>query len=67
MEKLMDINLAMHSVHKIKKTQCIEQKSENKSSVDSMSEAVTGRCSIKNMFLKISQNSQEIDCARVSF
>ena len=31
------------------------------------SEAVAQRCSVKNMFLKISQNSQENNCARVSF
>ena len=30
-------------------------------------EAVTQRCSIKNMFLKISQNLLENTCARVSF
>ena len=31
------------------------------------SEAVVRRCSIKKMFLKISKNSQENTCARVSF
>ena len=31
------------------------------------SEAVTRRCSVKKVFLKISQNSQENTCARVSF
>ena len=31
-----------------------------------LSEAVVRRCSVKKMFLKISQNSQEITCARVS-
>ena len=30
-------------------------------------EAVTRRCSVKKMFLEISQNSQENTCARVSF
>ena len=30
-------------------------------------EAVVGRCSIKKMFLEISQNSQENSCARDSF
>ena len=30
-------------------------------------EAVTQRCSVKKMFLEISQNSQENTCARVSF
>ena len=30
-------------------------------------EAVTRRCSVKNLFLKISKNSQENTCARVSF
>ena len=30
-------------------------------------EAVTQRCSVKKVFLKISQNSQENTCARVSF
>ena len=29
--------------------------------------AVIGRCSVKKMFLKISQNSRENTCARVSF
>ena len=32
-----------------------------------MTEAATKRCSIKNVFLKILQNSQEKTCARVSF
>ena len=31
------------------------------------SEAVTQRCSVKKVFLEISQNSQENTCARVSF
>ena len=31
------------------------------------SEAVTRRCSVEKVFLKISQNSQENTCARVSF
>ena len=31
------------------------------------SEAVVQRCSIKTVFLEISQNSQESTCARVSF
>ena len=30
-------------------------------------EAVGRRCSVKKMFLKISQNSQENNCAKVSF
>ena len=30
-------------------------------------EAVTQRCSVKKVFLEISQNSQENTCARVSF
>ena len=30
-------------------------------------EGVARRCSVKNLFLKISQNSQENTCARVSF
>ena len=30
-------------------------------------EAVVRRCSIKKVFLKISQNSQEDTCARISF
>ena len=32
-----------------------------------MSQAVTQSCSVKKVFLKISQNSQENTCARVSF
>ena len=32
-----------------------------------MTEAVTWRCSVKKEFLKISQNSQEKTCVRVSF
>ena len=31
------------------------------------SEALIQRCSVKKVFLKISQNSQENTCARVSF
>ena len=30
-------------------------------------EAIAQRCSVKKMFLEISQNSQENTCARVSF
>ena len=30
-------------------------------------EAVVQRCSVKKMFLEISQNSEENTCARVSF
>ena len=30
-------------------------------------EAVVQRCSVKKVFLQISQNSQENSCARVSF
>ena len=30
------------------------------------SESVTQRCSVKNVFLEVSQNSQENTCARVS-
>ena len=30
-------------------------------------EAVARRCSVKQVFLEISQNSQENTCARVSF
>ena len=30
-------------------------------------EAVVQRCSVKNVFLEISQNPQENTCARVSF
>ena len=30
-------------------------------------EAVAWRCSVKKMFLKISQNSQENTCAKASF
>ena len=33
----------------------------------SYAEAVVLRCSVKNLFLKISQNSQKNTCARVSF
>ena len=32
-----------------------------------MSEAVTRSCSVKKVFLQISQNSQENTCARASF
>ena len=32
-----------------------------------LTEAVTQRCSVKNAFLEILQNSQENSCARVSF
>ena len=33
----------------------------------STTEAVVQRCSVKKVFLKISQNSQENICARISF
>ena len=32
-----------------------------------MTEAIVQRCSVKKVFLEISQNSQENTCARVSF
>ena len=32
-----------------------------------ISEALVQRCSVKNVFLEISQNSQENTCARASF
>ena len=35
--------------------------------VAALSGAVTQRCSVKKVFLEISQNSQENTCARVSF
>ena len=31
------------------------------------SEAVAGRCSVKRVFLEISQNSEENTCVRISF
>ena len=34
---------------------------------DVITEAVVQRCSVKKMFLEVSQNSQENTCARVSF
>ena len=34
---------------------------------DCSNTAKARRCSVKNLFLKISQNSQENTCARVSF
>ena len=36
-------------------------------SIEIYAEAVVRRCSLKKMFLEISQNSQENTCARVSF
>ena len=35
--------------------------------IDHIVEAVVERCSVKKVFLEISQNSQENTCARVSF
>ena len=35
--------------------------------IPSSAEAVVWRCSVKNVFLKISQNSLEDNCVRVSF
>ena len=35
--------------------------------ISSSAEAVVQRCSVKKMFLKISQNSQDNTCVRVSF
>ena len=40
--------------------------SENNNSFMNMSEAVARRCSVKKVFLEISQNSQKNTCARVS-
>ena len=36
-------------------------------SIQEWTEAVVQRCSIKKLFLEISQNSKESTCARVSF
>ena len=48
---------------------CISQYKIYKSTffTEHVSEAVAQRCSVKKMFLKISNNSQENTCARVSF
>ena len=35
--------------------------------MEKLSEAVVQKCSVKKVFLEISQNSQENNCARVSF
>ena len=35
--------------------------------IDNFQEALAGRCSVKKVFLKISQNSLENTCSRVSF
>ena len=39
----------------------------NKPLLNKKKEAAVQRCSVKNVFLEISQNSQENTCARVSF
>ena len=39
----------------------------NSSICKALSEPVARRCSVKNVFLEILQNSQENNCARVSF
>ena len=39
----------------------------NRQNVSNYAEAVAQRCSVKKVFLKIFQNSQESTCARVSF
>ena len=45
-----------------------EYKKKSKTwSEEAIAEAVVQRCSVKKAFLKISQNSQENTCARVSF
>ena len=43
------------------------KKKELKRLVSLIAEAVVHRCSVKNLFLEISQNSQENTRARVSF
>ena len=43
-----------------------EDKAYQYQSVQRFTEAVAQRCSVKKMFLEISQNSQENTCARVS-
>ena len=48
----------------------ITEKSANSFKMDNLCrsiEAVVQRCSVKKMFLEISQNSQKNTCARVSF
>ena len=52
-----DINLAMYVLH-IRNWLLM---------TEGQPEAVARRCSVKNVFLKISQNSQEKTCAKVSF
>ena len=54
---------------------CVSKKFQNTSMCRSIEnrvqslyrEAVAQRCSVKKVFLEISQNSQENNCARVSF
>ena len=48
-------------------TRTILQSHRNQSIDLDTAEAVVRRCSIKKVFLKISQNSQEDTCARISF
>ena len=60
------------SKHPSKKSKCrAHQKSDHKLTVTKLkciqTEAVARRCSVKMVFLEISQNSQENTCARVSF
>ena len=73
--KLIDINIQIFILRNIQATYYVwkevihyRRKSSSLFSIKSFStEAVAQRWSVKKLFLKISQNSQENTCARVSF
>ena len=71
---LSDLLSIFFSVSTLKSPQCstpleIRKRIFNKSNLASFKdpEAVVQNCSVKKVFLEISQNSQKITCAKVSF
>ena len=71
---LSDLLSIFFSVSALKSPQCstpleIRKRIFNKSNLASFKdpEAVVQNCSVKKVFLEISQNSQKITCAKVSF
>ena len=63
----MDHWISKHNIFADKLQITDERNDELEKWIVYLSEAVARRCSVKKVFLEISQNPQENTCARVSF
>ena len=59
------LSLQLYLFHALQSKKC-EDKGYQYQSVQRFTEAVAQRCSVKKVFLEISQNSEENTCARIS-